>query len=518
MANPTAAVKATVTQWGDDKVERGLVTGAATYYPNEMIALNASGYATKCDDSANLRFDGLVANSVKVVVETGDSSGDVKVTVTRPWRFSALIASASAGDEGRAVYAKYSNEVQYTSTNSVLVGWVDRVVSSTQVEIRPVYMGVRGDANFDGGTLTFDEVTGSNIIAIPDNLANALDVKEGSNSYIKIVSTDSAERIVSSKSHVFLDDVKLMLGTGEDITIAWDGTDLDILQATANSSIKFGVSGAGIDVVHYGDTAAADMTWDQSADSLLFGDNAKVVFGTGSDVTFYWDATDLLVAQAAADSFVKWGVSGAGINHLFYGDTATCNMTWDQTNDQLLFNDNTYVAIGTGAGAAGDIRLSWDGTRLNVTQLTTNSEIRWGVDGAGIDQMWYGDTASAYLQWDQSADKLIFGGVAKMQLQTIAAATGTAIPVTHSGSFPITQNGAETNTLADPTFLGQTISIFVDTDTSGARVITAASRINQAGNVTITLTEVGDFIKLEAITIGGALKWQVVANDGASLS
>lgn len=101
---------------------------------------------------------------------------------------------------------------------------------------------------------------------------------------------------------------------------------------------------------------------------------------------------------------------------------------------------------------------------------------------------------------------------------TIAAATGTAIPVTQSGSFPITQNGAETNTLPNPTFMGQWLNIFVDTDTSGARVITAASRINQAGQTIITLTAVGAFIKLEAITIGGALRWQVVASEGASLS
>lgn len=99
-----------------------------------------------------------------------------------------------------------------------------------------------------------------------------------------------------------------------------------------------------------------------------------------------------------------------------------------------------------------------------------------------------------------------------------APATGTAIPVTTSGSFPITQNGAETNSLAIPTFVGQRINLYVDTDTSGARVVTSAARINQALNTVITMSEVGDFIALEAITIAGALRWQVVANDGCVLS
>ena len=96
--------------------------------------------------------------------------------------------------------------------------------------------------------------------------------------------------------------------------------------------------------------------------------------------------------------------------------------------------------------------------------------------------------------------------------------TGVAIPVTQSGSVAITQNGAETNTLANPTFMGQTLSIFVDTDTSGARVVTAAARVNQPGNTVMTFTAVGAFIKLEAITIAGALRWQVVASEGVTLA
>ena len=194
------------------------------------------------------------------------------------------------------------------------------------------------------------------------------------------------------------------------------------------------------------------------------------------------------------------------------GNRSTVTLTVAGLNGALI--DNQAMAFGTGT----DLTMLWDGTDFVVAQAAANSACLWGLDGAGIDMVFYGDTASAACTWDQSADSLILSGVAKIKLQTIAAATGTAIPVTHSGSFPITQNGAETNTLAIPTFLGQTLSIFVDTDTSGARVITSAQRINQAANTVITLTEVGDFIKLEAITIAGALRWQVVANDGAVLS
>lgn len=135
----------------------------------------------------------------------------------------------------------------------------------------------------------------------------------------------------------FGDNDSLAFGDGTDITMTWDATKLVVDQAAPNSAIYWGVSGAGIDQLWYGDTVAANMTWDQSANTLIFGDAAKVSFGTGSDVTFSFDGTDLLVTQAAPDSIIKWGVDGAGINHVFYGDTASATLTWDQTTNALVF-------------------------------------------------------------------------------------------------------------------------------------------------------------------------------------
>jgi len=107
-------------------------------------------------------------------------------------------------------------------------------------------------------------------------------------------------------------------------------------------------------------------------------------------------------------------------------------------------------------------------------------------------------------------------GIAKIVTDPGDAA---AIPVSNAhASIAITTAAAETNTLAIPTIQGQTLSLFVDTYAVGDRVITVASAINQAGNNTITLGAAADFIKLEAVTLAGALAWQVVANDGAALS
>lgn len=217
------------------------------------------------------------------------------------------------------------------------------------------------------------------------------------------------------------DNALLQLGTDADLTAGWDGTDIDVLAAADNTMVTVGASGNSFDFKVFGSGASTYATWDASLDSLKFEDNVFVGFGsntagvgTKGDINITFDGTDLLVAQTTADTIVKWGVSGAGINHLWYGGTATYNLMWDQSNDQLLFSDNAKLAIGSGAGAAGDITFSWNATKLLVAQLTANSAIDWGVDGAGIDQVWYGDTASTSMTWDQSADSLILTGAAPL--------------------------------------------------------------------------------------------------------
>lgn len=92
-----------------------------------------------------------------------------------------------------------------------------------------------------------------------------------------------------------------------------------------------------------------------------------------------------------------------------------------------------------------------------------------------------------------------------------------AIPVTSSGSCMLTTTGVETRTLAIPTFVGQRLNIGFDTD-GGNVTITVAQAVNQAGNTALLGEDAGDHISLEAITVGGALRWRVLANDGFSLS
>jgi hypothetical protein len=104
-----------------------------------------------------------------------------------------------------------------------------------------------------------------------------------------------------------------------------------------------------------------------------------------------------------------------------------------------------FTGIETWAKGTPDLSTSGSMTTvkgtLNVDEavtfdssLTMTGALTVGVDGTGHDVKFYGDTASAYMEWDQSADDLILGGVA-----TLVLPDGSA-------SAPVITNSGDTNT------------------------------------------------------------------------
>lgn len=130
------------------------------------------------------------------------------------------------------------------------------------------------------------------------------------------------------------------------------------------------------------------------------------------------------------------------------------------------------------------------------------------------------DTVSNLLFISQSSAAVSYQQVGNVEAREEAdPGSGAAIPVLYSGHVPLTVGaGAETNTLADPTFVGQKLLIFCDANGGGTRAITAASDINVTGNNIVTFNATGEMIELTGITDGGALVWSVTAIDTAVLS
>lgn len=246
---------------------------------------------------------------------------------------------------------------------------------------------------------------------------------------------------------------KITLGSGVvgKLIPQLDDTELDFGDGTLSWDLKI-----------FGSAAAGYFSWDASADRLKLEDNVVIHFGTGAtagpgavgDISIGWDGTDLDILQLTTNSSIKLGVSGAGIDVQMYGDTVGADMLWDQSADSLIFGDNAKLALG----ASSDITVTWNNTKLLVAQATTNSAIDWGVDGAGIDMVFYGDTASATLTWDQSADALVFAGATSVQGLRHSSAGAVAITTTRAmtladagGVFTVAQGATYDIDLPSPT-------------------------------------------------------------------
>lgn len=92
-----------------------------------------------------------------------------------------------------------------------------------------------------------------------------------------------------------------------------------------------------------------------------------------------------------------------------------------------------------------------------------------------------------------------------------------AIPVDRSGHVNLVTAGAETRTLAAPSYMGQQLLLGFKTD-GGDCVITCATTVNQTGNNTLTAADAGDAIELVAVYSGANLRWRVRSNDGVALT
>lgn len=155
-------------------------------------------------------------------------------------------------------------------------------------------------------------------------------------------------------------------------------------------------------------------------------------------------------------------------------------------------------------------------------------EVYWDAADGVVTKTAAGNTACGFCQEgavaaDSTVTIMLLPNAAILNLSQMSSnviadpGDGAAIPVIDAGVIEIVTAGAETRTLAAPSFIGQLLEICMKTD-GGDCVITCATTVNQTGNNTVTLNDAGDCITLIAKMNGANLRWSVLANDGATLS
>ena len=238
------------------------------------------------------------------------------------------------------------------------------------------------------------------------------------------------------------DHIQLGTSSGDTtIKIATDAKDLQFLQADGRNILE--INDAGYVALGNGATGSGQLRIYEDTDN---GTNYSAFqVGTQSaDITYTLPTAD-------GTSGFQLTTNGSGV------------LSWAAAQIALANDGNNRIVTGTGsAGLNAEAGLTYDGSTLAVTGATTistnldvdgttnldavdidgavqiDATLSVGVDDTGYDVKLFGDTASAFMLWDASADDLILSGAA-----------GLIVPDGQFtlGSTAITSTGAEINIL-----------------------------------------------------------------------
>ena len=103
-------------------------------------------------------------------------------------------------------------------------------------------------------------------------------------------------------------------------------------------------------------TSAAAATWSTSAGALTINGTAGINLQEGGSTII--GISDARVISVGADD--------AGFDVIFYGDTASANMTWDTSADDLILNGGAGLIVPDGQLTLGSVAIAATATEINT--------------------------------------------------------------------------------------------------------------------------------------------------------
>ena len=240
---------------------------------------------------------------------------------------------------------------------------------------------VKVDGAFSLGTASFNGNEGK--ILLTDDVPFALDITEGSNSYVKFSSTNNNERVIFYKELRMADDVKLTFGGDAHIEYNEDSDDYLVISGSSkgmvlsgsetlfrSDQIEFGAdTGASlVQLIFKGDGTDGIFNWYPAGDRFVFyddlgiNDDKKLKFGSASDahIEYNEDGDDYLVLSGSSAGMVL-----SGSNIIFDGNVEIHSPDNINLSSSLIYfgDNNTDDDVDIRfLGSSNDGRLIWDPT------------------------------------------------------------------------------------------------------------------------------------------------------------
>ena len=197
-----------------------------------------------------------------------------------------------------------------------------------------------------------------------------------------------------------------------DGTTNLDAVDIDGA-VQLDATLTIGANDQGYDIIIYGDTASANLTWDTSVDDLIFNGAARAVIPDGQLVL-----GSTAVTSTAAELNLLDGVSG-----LVQADLTKLAAV-DSTATELNIIDGN-ATVGTTAVADGDGIVTNDGGTMRQTTVQTfatyfASEITAMSNLVTTGALDSGSITSGFGNIDNGASNITSGGLVKLDVDVDA--------------------------------------------------------------------------------------------------
>jgi fibronectin-binding autotransporter adhesin len=330
----------------------------------------------------NLYIDGT-ANIDSLVADTADINGGTVDGVT--------IGGSSAGDityanlsDGTITITAFADEDDMSSDSATLVPTQQSVKAYVDAQVTAQDLDIVGDTgtdaiDLDSETITFTGGTGITSVVTTGTVTHNID---------STVATLTGSQTLTNKSLT----APTLTGTAIVASLDISG-DIDV-DGTTNLDVV-DIDGA----VDFGSTTA-------HAGNATFADNAKAIFGAGSDLQIYHNGSNSYIEDAGTGSLII----RASTATLFQGKTAgESQLTLAENGAVTAYYDNAakLATTATGIQVTGDIANASGDLTLDVA-----GDIILDADGAdiklkdgGTEFARFSNTGTAFQIYSPTSDK-----------------------------------------------------------------------------------------------------------------
>ncbi len=440
----------------------GAITGATNITLSgelDAATLDISGNA---DIDGTLEADAITINGTAIGSIYGVVAGSSSIVTTGALDSGSITSGFGTIDTGSSAITTTglisggSLDIDDVLINGTTIGHTDDTdlltltsgVLTVAGELDATTLDISGNADIDG-TTNLDAVDIDGAVQLDATLTvgvddTGYDVKffgATSGSYM-LWDESTDDLILAGAAKLYLYDAaggEYISSSGSALTIASGGTawELPTSDGSANQLLKTDGSGN------------LDWTTVSGTITALNNQSANRLTTIGSTTTELDGEANLSFTGSALTCIgtITVGVDDTGHDVKFFGATSGAYMLWDESADDLV------LAGAAGIDLAGDIDV--DGTaNLDAVDIDgavqIDNTVTVGVDDTGYDVKFFGDTASAYMLWDTSADDLILGGAA-----------GLIVPdgKLTLGSTAVSSTASELNLLDGGTSVGSSITL-----------------------------------------------------------